>query len=137
MGARKMTDKTKTDSVDMINHPPHYTSCPSGIECIEIAELLPFCLGNCYKYLHRAGLKGEMHTDLQKAVFYARRAYLNDEKLTEKARVRILEVAQHQAGKKQEILTHFVQKTAGAFYLYLSSYVSQYQYQPHLDDRST
>ena len=135
MGARKMTDKTKTDSVDMINHPPHYTSCPSGIECIEIAELLPFCLGNCYKYLHRAGLKGDELPDLQKVAFYARRAYLNDEKLTEKARVRILEVAQHQTGKKQDILTHFVQKTAGAFYLYLSSHVSQYNYQPNLDNR--
>ncbi|OPH38211.1 DUF3310 domain-containing protein [Moraxella equi] len=132
-----MTDKTKTDSVDMINHPPHYTSCPSGIECIEIAELLPFCLGNCYKYLHRAGLKGDKLTDLQKSLWYARRAFLNDEKLTDKAKIRILEVASHQDLQKKELLTHFVQKTAGAFYLYLSSYVSQYQYQPHLDDCST
>lgn len=126
-----MTDKT--NSVDMINHPPHYTSCPSGIECIEIAELLPFCLGNCYKYLHRAGLKGDELPDLQKAVFYARRAYLNDEKLTETARIRIVEVASHHTGNKKEILTHLVQGSLGAFYKYLSSYVSKYS--TNLDNR--
>lgn len=124
-----MTDKTKTDSVDMINHPPHYTSCPSGIECIEIAELLPFCLGNAYKYLHRAGLKGDQVADLKKALWYARRAYLNDEKLPEKARVRILEVATHQDSQKRDILTQFAQKPIGAFYIYLKSYVSKYEHQ--------
>lgn len=70
-----------TQHNDIVNHPAHYTSCKSGIECIEIAELLPFCLGNCYKYLHRAGLKGDKLTDLKKSLWYARRAYLNDEKL--------------------------------------------------------
>lgn len=130
-----MTDKTKTDSVDMINHPPHYTSCPSGIECIEIAELLPFCLGNCYKYLHRAGLKGDALPDLQKAVFYARRAYLNNERLTETARIRIVEVASHHTGDKKEILTHLVQSSLGAFYHYLSSYASTQT--TNLDNRST
>lgn len=124
-----MTDKTKTDSVDMINHPPHYTSCQSGIECIEIAELLPFCLGNCYKYLHRAGLKSDQVADLKKALWYARRAYFNDEKLPEKARVRILEVATHQDSQKRDILTQFAQKPIGAFYIYLKSYVSKYEHQ--------
>lgn len=104
MGVRKMTDKTKTDSVDMINHPPHYTSCPSGIECIEIAELLPFCLGNAYKYLHRAGLKGDTLTDLKKARFYIKRAWLNDEKIHEKAKNRILKVSEFRTGKMKQLL---------------------------------
>ncbi|AWY20098.1 DUF3310 domain-containing protein [Moraxella bovis] len=124
-----------TDQPDMINHPPHYISCPSGIECIEIAELLPFCLGNAYKYLHRAGLKGDSLTDLKKALWYARRAFLNDEKLTEKAKIRILEVASHQDLQKKELLTHFVQKPIGAFYVYLQSHVRKYT--TDLDNRPT
>ncbi|AKG08403.1 hypothetical protein AAX05_03415 [Moraxella bovoculi] len=118
-----------TQHNDIVNHPAHYTSCKSGIECIEIAELLPFCLGNCYKYLHRAGLKGDKLTDLKKSLWYARRAYLNDEKLPEKARVRILEVATHQDSQKRDILTQLAQKPIGAFYIYLKSYVSKYEHQ--------
>ena len=44
---------------DPINHPEHYTSHPSGVECIEIAEHMNFCLGNALKYLWRAGLKSD------------------------------------------------------------------------------
>lgn len=44
---------------DNINHPSHYTSHPSGIECIDIAEHHDFCIGNAIKYLWRAGLKSE------------------------------------------------------------------------------
>jgi hypothetical protein len=36
---------------DNINHPSHYTSHPSGIECIDIAEHHDFCIGNAIKYL--------------------------------------------------------------------------------------
>lgn len=35
---------------DNINHPSHYTSHPSGIECIDIAEHHDFCIGNAIKY---------------------------------------------------------------------------------------
>lgn len=121
-----MADQIKDDSVDMINHPPHYTACPSGIECIQIAELLPFCLGNCYKYLHRAGLKGDKLTDLQKAVFYARRASGNNETLPPKAKVQIMAVARHQSGDKKQLLTYFAQKPIDWFYLYLEKYVKKY-----------
>lgn len=91
-----------SDQPDMINHPPHYTSCPSGIECIEIAELLPFCLGNCYKYLHRAGLKGDALPDLEKALWYAKRAMVNGETLTKRAYTRINAV-HRLAGKKRPL----------------------------------
>lgn len=111
-----------TDQPDMINHPPHYTSCPSGIECIEIAELLPFCLGNAYKYLHRAGLKGstaDMVDDLHKMLFYVRRAYLNGESLPQKARTLILEVARHKAKPKQELFLRFAKHPLKKVYLFL------------------
>jgi hypothetical protein len=59
---------------DNINHPPHYTSHPSGVECIQITEYMNFCLGNAIKYIWRAGLKDtDSITDLKKAVFYLNR----------------------------------------------------------------
>ena len=60
---------------DPVNHPPHYTTHPSGIECIQITEHMNFCLGNAVKYLWRAGLKdGEDELkDLKKAIWYINR----------------------------------------------------------------
>lgn len=63
---------------DNVNHPKHYTSDPSGIECIEITKHRDFCIGNAIKYLWRAGLKQEegmtdtqkMIEDLEKAIWY-------------------------------------------------------------------
>jgi hypothetical protein len=54
----------------MVNKPPHYTDHPSGVECIEIAEHMNFCLGNALKYIWRADLKGNAVEDLKKARFY-------------------------------------------------------------------
>lgn len=42
-----------------VNHPKHYTSHPSGVECIEITRHYCFAIGNAIKYLWRAGLKSE------------------------------------------------------------------------------
>ena len=58
---------------DLINHPPHYTSHPSGVECIQITEHMNFCVGNAIKYLFRAGLKGDTLEDLRKAEWYIKR----------------------------------------------------------------
>ena len=84
---------------DPINHPSHYTSDPSGIECIEIAQNLPFCLGNCYKYLHRAWLKGNTKQDLKKARWYAERGVFNNQKLNTDDIQRIKYVASKQTNK--------------------------------------
>jgi len=71
------------DTVDMVNHPPHYTSDPSGVECIQITRHRNFNVGNAIKYLWRAGLKASGRKngdrskeieDLEKAIFY-----INDE----------------------------------------------------------
>ncbi|MFF3672421.1 DUF3310 domain-containing protein [Streptomyces sp. NPDC002120] len=58
-----------------MNHPSHYTTHPSGVECIEVTEHLNFCLGNAVKYIWRAGLKDSSKTvqDLEKAKFYISR----------------------------------------------------------------
>lgn len=58
---------------DPVNHPPHYTAHPSGVECIQISEHFNFCLGNAIKYIWRADSKGNAVEDLQKAEFYIRR----------------------------------------------------------------
>ena len=55
---------------DMVNHPPHYTSHPSGIETIEITKYMGFCLGNVIKYILRADYKGNRLQDLEKAAWY-------------------------------------------------------------------
>ena len=61
---------------DLVNHPPHYTSDPSGVECIQVTRHRNFNIGNAIKYLWRAGLKDDTKTiqDLEKAIFY-----INDE----------------------------------------------------------
>lgn len=54
---------------DPINHPSHYTSHPSGVECIQITEHM----GNAVKYIWRADLKGADVEDLLKAAWYVQR----------------------------------------------------------------
>jgi hypothetical protein len=60
---------------DPVNNPKHYTSHPSGVECIEITRHMGFNLGNVMKYIWRAGLKDVEVTDkdledLKKALWY-------------------------------------------------------------------
>ena len=79
--SKDMEQKTEIKA-DNVNHPAHYNSHPSGIECIEIARHHNFNIGNAIKYLWRAGLKSEKGMedadkqveDLRKAIFY-----INDE----------------------------------------------------------
>jgi hypothetical protein len=62
------------ETLDMVNRPPHYTGHPSGIECIDVTEHMPFCEGNAVKYLWRAGSKGDRLENLRKAAWYIARA---------------------------------------------------------------
>lgn len=63
---------------DSVNHPKHYTSHPSGVECITVTRHMTFNIGNVVKYCWRAGLKTEegkdqrtkQIEDLKKAQFY-------------------------------------------------------------------
>ncbi|WP_301154339.1 DUF3310 domain-containing protein [Metapseudomonas otitidis] len=63
---------TDLDTTDTVNHPPHYNDHPSGIECIEVTELLPFNLGNAFKYVFRHRKKNGQE-DLLKAEWYLTR----------------------------------------------------------------
>ncbi|MFI2744807.1 DUF3310 domain-containing protein [Kitasatospora sp. NPDC018623] len=60
---------------DVVNSPKHYTSHPSGVECIQVTEHMNFNLGNAVKYIWRAGLKGSGKDieDLNKARYYINR----------------------------------------------------------------
>lgn len=55
---------------DAVEHPSHYTSHPSGVECIEITRHMNFPLGNAVKYIWRADLKHDAIEDLRKARTY-------------------------------------------------------------------
>lgn len=59
-----------TPMSDLVNHPPHYTGHPSGVECIQITEHMGFNLGNAIKYIWRADLKNDAVEDLKKARWY-------------------------------------------------------------------
>lgn len=66
------------EAEDLVNHPSHYTSDPSGVECITITRHRNFNIGNAFKYLWRNGLKDsaaksareKQVEDLRKAIFY-------------------------------------------------------------------
>jgi hypothetical protein len=55
---------------DPVNHPQHYVSHPSGVECITVTEHFGFNLGNAIKYVWRADLKADALEDLRKAIWY-------------------------------------------------------------------
>ena len=59
--------------IDMVNSPPHYRTV-NGVQCLEVVEALGlnFHVGNCLKYLWRAGRKDPLREleDLKKARFY-------------------------------------------------------------------
>ena len=61
---------------DVVNFPKHYTSHPSGVECIQITEHMGFVLGNALKYIWRADLKNGVE-DLEKAKWYIEREIAN------------------------------------------------------------
>lgn len=69
---------TPTANNTTLINPPHYkTHC--GVECIEVASLFSFDIGNAIKYAWRAGSKGDLVTDLKKCAWYLNRAHENGE----------------------------------------------------------
>jgi hypothetical protein len=60
-----------------VDHPSHYGGADNPYEAIKVIEAwgLGFNLGNCIKYISRAGKKETSNTlvDLQKALWYLRR----------------------------------------------------------------
>lgn len=58
---------------ETVDHPKHYNTNPSGVECITVVEHMSFNLGNAIKYIWRAGDKGKFEEDIKKAIWYLNR----------------------------------------------------------------
>ncbi len=59
-----------------VDHPPYYNWHPTGIEAVDVCEAFSYNLGNALAYIWRCGgpaKKGDVETDLEKAVWYLRR----------------------------------------------------------------
>ena len=64
---------------EKVNHPSHYGGGDNPYEAIKVIEAwqLDFHLGNCVKYIARAGKKEDLLTDLLKAQWYLKRKIEN------------------------------------------------------------
>ena len=77
---------------DPVNHPQHYLTHKSGVECIQITEHLNFCLGNALKYIWRADEKGDAINDLAKAAWYIDREITRRKALADIENARLIGV---------------------------------------------
>ena len=59
---------------DNVNHPSHYLKAAVTIEPIELTSRLSSCYGQALQYLLRAPYKDNQIEDLEKALFYLRKA---------------------------------------------------------------
>lgn len=57
---------------DPIN-PSHYTTHPSGVQCIEISQHLSGCLAQAFQYVWRCGQKDDPAQELNKALWFIER----------------------------------------------------------------
>lgn len=71
-----MSSRKQPDPKEQVNHPPHYTWHPAGVEAVTVCEAFTYNLGNAIAYIWRSGgsvTKGEIETDLRKAIWYIER----------------------------------------------------------------
>lgn len=64
---------------ELVNHPQHYNSSASGVECIEVIRQMNLSVGNAVKYLWRLGHKDDSLLELKKAQWYLRDQLALDE----------------------------------------------------------
>ena len=63
------------EKYEKVNHPKHYNSHPSGVECVDIIKYMDTPTGNVIKYCWRLGLKPEEgYTQLEKDLEDAEKA---------------------------------------------------------------
>lgn len=89
-----------------VNHPAHYAPIFESrpIECIDIAQHLDFCRGNAFKYVWRAGLKGEPEKaieDCETAKFYMVRVLDPEMNLPAIAMFRVLGIPDEKSSTKR------------------------------------
>ena len=75
----RATTAARNSDAKLVNKPDHYAKREKNVECIQVAENMNFCTGNALKYAWRAGHKvnADMKTDLQKSIWYLKRAKKN------------------------------------------------------------
>lgn len=105
-----------------VNHPQHYNSHPSGVECIDIIRHYVCDISNVFKYLWRAGLKGEEGmTDREKEIEDMQKAlwYLNDyHQSLVGSSLMTLGMFDHPSGiEVDKIASHYVEPVANTFRL--------------------
>lgn len=70
---------------DNINSPKHYTSHPSGVECIQIVEQYPYNIATAMAYLWRCEDKhSDPEEDIRKAIWHLEREIFKRKKATNK-----------------------------------------------------
>lgn len=65
----------KDQPFDIVQKPAHYNLHVSGVEAIELCEVLTFNIGNAFKYIFRRDDKEVALQDLKKARWYIDREY--------------------------------------------------------------
>ena len=76
---KRMTDAkdalrtAESRAADAVEHPKHYVSHPSGVECISITEHMGFCLGNAVQAIWAADFNPKDATHLKEAIWYIER----------------------------------------------------------------
>lgn len=80
IGMADLNCKSIKEKEDLVNHPSHYTN--KDVETIDSMVIIfgakdtaTICLGNCFKYLDRYKFKGNPQQDLEKALWYAKKAF--------------------------------------------------------------
>jgi hypothetical protein len=110
------TKERDAQPFDIVERPKHYNVDPSGLECVELAELTRFAPGNAIKYVWRAGLKdgNPPLLELRKAAWYIKRILehdqlkLNHAQLYGKRKELVERVAKHRHEAIAGVLTHLI-----------------------------
>lgn len=100
-----------SNKLEMVNHPKHYNTHPSGVECLDIVRHHNFNVGNVIKYCWRAGLKHEegkddllkQIEDLRKAEFYLRDEIMRLDAFLKKESTQTLAAEPKQEEAKKEV----------------------------------
>ena len=100
-----------SNKLEMVNHPKHYNTHPSGVECLDIVRHHNFNVGNVIKYCWRAGLKHEegkddlvkQIEDLRKAEFYLRDEIMRLDAFLKKESTQTLAAEPKKVEAKEEV----------------------------------
>ncbi|WP_217476590.1 DUF3310 domain-containing protein [Stutzerimonas stutzeri] len=96
---REKLNEEPSATTDMANHPAHEAAHPSGVDYIEVAEHLPFCLGNAFKHLYLRNADGNPAETIEEAIWHVNRhneTYPEKPELPEEAREALGAIVVHE-----------------------------------------